>query len=137
MYSKDFTCVLLVLHSKECSLEAFTIQLPSGCSNTSFMKREYEKSVGSRSELSLVLTDVLNVENTEKFHSVSVACLLPFLLQVLLSFTCFASEPHRVSYRIFPSLGSCSPNCEVINKAMSKGEVKKEVNAWKKHEDKQ
>jgi len=47
------------------------------------IKREYEKSVGSRSELHLVLTDAQSVENTQKFHSISVACLLPLLLAVL------------------------------------------------------
>lgn len=135
MYSKDFTCVLLVLHSKECSLEAFHYSVSTWLFKYNFYEEGIWK-VWGKQEWTL-FCPFWHSENTEKFHSVSDACLLPSLLKVLwISLVLPLSHTELVT-GFFLLWASCSPNCEVVNKAMSKGEVKKEVNAWKKHEDKQ
>lgn len=123
MYSKDFTCVLLVLPSKERSLEAFTIHFSNGCSNTIFIKGEIWKVRGKQEWIVSCPFWHSECRKTERFHSVSVACLLPFLFEVEFHLFClWATELVTVFLLLWLS---CYSNCEVVNKAMSKGEMKK------------
>lgn len=138
MYFRDFACVLLVLRAKQCNFEVSLFSLKMFIQYNFFKEGLWEIFVGSSSELHLVFTITLSVENTEKFRSISGACLLEVsgapLTWSSLNFTCFASDPHGVASMIFASpeqRRSCSPKCELINKAVWKAEVEKKVDAWK------
>lgn len=93
--------------------------------------------VWGKQEWIVTCPDVLNVEKIWEFHIVSVACLLPFIPGILWVSLVLPLSHSELVAGFFLLWTSSFPNCEVVNKGMSKGEVKKEVNAWKKHKDKQ
>lgn len=93
--------------------------------------------VWGKQEWIVTCPDVLNVEKLWEFHTVSVACILPFLPGILWVSLVLPLSHSELFAGFFLLWTSSFPNCEVVNKGMSKGEVKKEVKAWKKHEDKQ